>query len=82
VTSVNITRLVSDTPLSTGRWQAVQYLILELQPARSARLEGDPPYAIRIEAYGELAEVAPGLLAEVERLTMTSLCVEGSGPSD
>jgi hypothetical protein len=64
-------------PISPTRWKSrVQMLILELQPARSARLEGDPPRAILVESYGGI-NVAPGLLAQVERLTGTSLHVEG-----
>jgi hypothetical protein len=37
-------------------------LILELQPAKSAHLEGDPPRTIRIESYGGI-NVAPACLA-------------------
>ena len=49
-------------------------MILELQPARSVWPEDLPPRAIRIASCGE-AEVAPGLLAEVGRLTGTTLRV-------
>jgi hypothetical protein len=40
---------------------------------------GDPPRRIRVEGYGG-AEVAPGLLAQVEHLTRTRLHVEAPGP--
>jgi hypothetical protein len=50
-------------------------LILELQPAVSASLEGSLARAIRIESCGSVS-VAPGLLAKVERPTATSLHVE------
>jgi hypothetical protein len=64
-------------PISLERWSSkVHMLILELQPAKSAHLEGNPPRAIRIESYGGI-NVAPGLLAQVERLTATSLHLEG-----
>jgi hypothetical protein len=66
----------ADPAISVERWNAVQWMILELQPARSVRLEGDPPRMIRVEAYGEIMEMAPGLLADIERLTKTSLRVE------
>lgn len=66
----------ADAAISTERWAAVRSLILEFQPAGSVRLEGDPPRAIRIKAYGEIPDVAPGLLADIERLTKTSLRVE------
>jgi hypothetical protein len=72
-------RLVADDgapPIDLEQWEAARFWILELQPARSARLEGDPPRAIRIEAYGDAPDVAPALLAHVERLTKTSLRVE------
>jgi len=62
-------------PISTENWLALRSLILELQPARSAALEGDPPRAIRIEGLGG-TEVAPGLLTDLERLSMTCLRVE------
>jgi hypothetical protein len=71
-------RLVADAaapPISAERWPAARSLILEFQPARSVQLDGEPPRVIRIEAYGG-TEVAPGLLAELQRLTMTSLHAE------
>lgn len=66
----------ADPPIDLEGWETAKWWILELQPARSARLEGDPPRVIRIEAYGDVPEVAPALLAHVERLTGTSLRVE------
>jgi hypothetical protein len=74
-------RLVADTgepPISIENWQSLWHWIVHVQPARSAELEGDPPRAIRIEGFGE-AEVAPALLAHLERLAMTSLHIEVSG---
>ncbi len=71
-------RLVADAtqpPISTEHWQALRSRILHLQPARSVTLEGDPPRAIRVEGFGG-TEVAPGLLADLERLAMTHLRVE------
>lgn len=64
-------------PILPERWTiGVKSLILEIQPAISARLEGEPPRAIRIESYGGV-EVARGLLAQVEHRLGTSLHVEG-----
>jgi len=71
-------RLVADAarpPISVENWQAMRSRILELQPARSATLEGDPPRSILIEGFGG-AEVAPGLLADIERLAMTRLHIQ------
>jgi hypothetical protein len=73
-------RLVADDdqpPISTAKWSGLQSLILEFQPARSAKLEGDPPRAIRVEAFGG-TEVAPGLLARLESLANTRLRVEAA----
>lgn len=75
---MNVFRLVAgdnDPPISLDRWTAIQVLILELQPAPSAFPEGDPVRAIRIATYGGTG-IAPGLLAQVERLAETSLHVE------
>jgi hypothetical protein len=71
-------RLIADAsqpPISTIKWQAMWSLIVHLQPARAATLEGDPPRAILLESFGE-TEVAPGLLAHLEQLAMTGLRVE------
>jgi hypothetical protein len=48
---------------------------VELQPARSATLEGDLPLSIRVEGLAG-TEVAQGLLADLERLTMTHLHIQ------
>jgi hypothetical protein len=61
--------LVSDQaqqPIWIDNWETLRSLILHLQPAPSATLEGDPPRAIRAEGFGG-TEVAPGLLAHLER---------------
>jgi hypothetical protein len=71
-------RLVANAgepPISTANWQEMWSLIVHLQPARSATLDGDPPRAVLIHGFGG-TEVAPGLLADLERLAMTSLQVE------
>jgi hypothetical protein len=75
---ITVFRLVAgedDPPIQLDRWTAIQQLIRELQPARSVFPEGDPARAIRVAGYGS-ADVAPGLLAQVERLAKTSLHVE------
>lgn len=72
---ISVVRLVAEDgapPISTERWQEVSALILEQQPARSVWREWPP--AIRIASYGG-TEVAPGLLADVGRLTGTTLRV-------
>jgi hypothetical protein len=74
---ISLVRLVPEDgapPISTERWPEVTALILELQPARSVWPEDLPPRAIRIASCGG-TEVAPGLLAEVGRLTGTTLRV-------
>lgn len=71
-------RLVADTgqpPISTERWPTLWYLLIHLQPARSATLEGDPPRSILVQGYGG-TEVAADLLHDLERLAGTSLHVE------
>jgi len=74
---IYVFRLVADAgPISTEHWRRMLSLLLELQPAQSVTLEGDPPHAIRVEGIGRTAEVAPGLLARLERLAMTPLRVE------
>src|SRR2546421_4337662 len=62
-------RLVADTgqpPISTDEWLLLQRLIVHMQPARSAALEGDPPRSILVHGYGGI-EVATGLLRSLER---------------
>jgi hypothetical protein len=71
-------RFVADdgqAPISVESWQTMWSLIVHLQPARAATLEGDPPRAIRVESFGG-NEVAAGLHADLERLAMTSLRIE------
>ncbi|MEV0789403.1 hypothetical protein [Kribbella sp. NPDC050459] len=53
-------------------WTKIQFHLSEFQPAKSVRLIGDPPSAIRVLAFGG-TEVAPGLLAKIEELAGTSL---------
>jgi hypothetical protein len=79
--AVFMVRLVADEsepPISTANWQTMWSLIVHLQPARSATLLGDPPQDIVVEALGG-TEVAPGLLADLDRLAMTTLRVEADG---
>jgi hypothetical protein len=69
--------LVSDEAggvISTDRWPAMQHRLLELQPARTVVLIGEPPNAIRVLGFGG-TEVAPGLLADLELLAGTRLRV-------
>jgi hypothetical protein len=37
-------------PISSAHWPAIWQRLVHLQPARSARLEGDPPRVIVVEA--------------------------------
>ena len=79
--AVFMVRLVADEPeppISTANWQAMWSLIVHLQPARSATLVGDPPRDILVEALGG-TEVAPGLLADLDRLAVTTLRVQANG---
>jgi hypothetical protein len=59
-------------------WDKARFHLLEFQPAKSATLEGDPPSRIHVLAYGELAEIAPGLLARIEELAGACLRIEHS----
>jgi hypothetical protein len=48
-------RLVADTgqpPISTDEWLLLHRLLVYMQPARSAALEGDPPRSILVHGYG------------------------------
>ena len=63
-----------DATVSTEHWPAIQHRLLHFQPAKSVKTVGKPPRAIRVVAIGGV-EVAPGLLAEVERLAGTRLKV-------
>lgn len=47
-----------------------------MQPATRVQLIGSPPSRIRVRAQGTPAEVAPGILAELEALAGTSLRYE------
>ena len=58
-----------------GLWDVVKVLLLELQPARAVELIGAPPRAIRVIAVGERAEIAQGVLAEIERCVGVALKV-------
>jgi hypothetical protein len=66
--------LDDEVAISTNHWLTIQHHLLEMQPARTATLLGEPPRAIRVVGYGG-TEVAPGLLAAVARLAGTSLRV-------
>lgn len=71
-------RLVADTgqpPIATGDWPSLQRLLVHMQPARSADLEGNPPRSILVQGYGGI-EVATGLLRSLERFAQTTLHVE------
>jgi hypothetical protein len=71
-------RLVADTgqpPISTDEWLLLRRLLVHMQPARSAALEGDPPRSILVHGYGGI-EVATGLLRSLERFAQTTLHVE------
>jgi hypothetical protein len=46
----------------------VRFLLSEFQPATKVSLLSDP-LRIRVRAQGRVAEVAPGVLAQVEELT-------------
>ncbi len=76
--TVRLTAAPGAPQISSAHWPAIWHRLVHLQPARSARLEGDPPRVIVAEAYGS-AEIAPGLLAEIEQLAGTLLHVEMPG---
>ncbi len=56
-------------------WEKARFWLLEFQPAKRVALLGDPPSAIRVTALGEVAEVAPGVLARVAELAGVELTV-------
>jgi hypothetical protein len=58
--------------LDEGAFNGVRYHLLEFQPATRVRVLSDPP-RIRVRAQGRVAEVAPGLLAQIEEFAGTSL---------
>lgn len=65
--------------ISPEHWTRMMYHLLNLQPAQSAELVGEPPTLIRVRAFGG-TEVAPTLLAEVARLAGTPLQVVVPAP--
>lgn len=60
-------------------FERASFLLREFQPATGVRLVGSPPTRIRVRAQGAPAEVAPGILAEVEALAGTTLRYESAG---
>lgn len=57
-------------------FERARFLLSEFQPAVRVSLVGIPPARIRILANGCAAEIAPGLLADVEALAGTQLRYE------
>lgn len=57
-------------------FERVSYLLREMQPATRVQLIGSPPSRIRVRALGTPAEVAPGILAQVEALAGASIRYE------
>lgn len=57
-------------------FERVTYVLSEFQPATRVQLIGSPPSRIRVRAEGEPAEVAPGILKEVETLAGVPLRYE------
>lgn len=57
-------------------FERASFLLREFQPATHVDLVGSPPSRIRVRAQGVPAEMAPGLLAEVEALAGTALRYE------
>jgi hypothetical protein len=60
--------------ISSDEWGRIQRLLLEMQPARTASLVGEPPRAITVVGRGG-TEVAQGQLNQVTELAGTSLRV-------
>ena len=60
--------------IDADHWLAIQHRLLELQPAMTATLSGDPRTVIRVAGYGG-TEVAPGLLETLSQLVGTPLRV-------
>jgi hypothetical protein len=56
-----------DLRMTESAFNKARFLLSESQPAVWVRLMTDPP-RIRVRAQGRVAEVAPGLLAQVEEL--------------
>lgn len=51
------------------------FLLSEFQPAKRVSVVGQPPTHLHVLAHGAVAEVAPGLLAQVEERAATTLRV-------
>lgn len=60
-------------------FERASFLLREFQPATRVSLVGSSPSRIRVRAQGTPAEVAPGILAEVEALAGTTLRYEPVG---
>jgi hypothetical protein len=60
--------------VSTDRWAELMHAVLHLQPAKTVMLD-DNGRVIHIRSYGQRADMATGLLADVERLARTKLRV-------
>lgn len=58
--------------LTESTFSKVRFHLSEFQPATRVMLMSDPP-RIRVRSQGRVVEVAPGLLAEVERLAEVRL---------
>lgn len=57
-------------------FERVAFLLSEFQPATLVQRIDSPPSRIRVRAQGEPAEVAPGILSQVETLAGVSLRYE------
>jgi len=62
--------------LTDAVWSKVKLWLLEIQPARSVELRGDPPSRIHVESYGTDPEVAPALLERLQEICGVPLRVE------
>jgi hypothetical protein len=71
--------VAEDGPINTEDWLKIQYRLLEFQPAKDAQLLGDPARAIQVLGFGG-TEVAPGQLAEIERLAGTRFRITTEAP--
>lgn len=67
-----------DQHLSLREWSRIRTLLLELQPAKSVSLVGQPASAIRVVAFGRNLGVAPGLLSDLSQLAGVELHVKMS----
>ncbi|MEU4191144.1 hypothetical protein AB0E69_04540 [Kribbella sp. NPDC026611] len=57
-------------------FEQIRFLLSEFQPATRVTVEGEPPTRIRVQAQGRPTIMAPGLLAQVEKLAGTTLRFE------